>query len=127
MPLKSYRELIVWQKAMDLVESIYRTTKAYPREEIYGLTSQTRRSAVSVPSNIAEGQGRRTTNEFLKFLAIASGSLCELDTQILIAKRLQYIDANAADSILRLASEVGRLVSGLARSLRKKREGDTNH
>ncbi len=78
MALRDYSQLVVWQKAMDLVETVYRTTKTFPREEQYGLTSQIRRAAVSIPSNIAEGQGRHTTRDFLHFLAIAHGSLKEL-------------------------------------------------
>ncbi len=82
---KNYRDLIAWQKAMDLIEQVYRATASFPKEEVYGLTSQARRSAVSIPSNIAEGQGRRTTGEFLHQLSVAHGSLRELETQILIA------------------------------------------
>ena len=93
--MKDYRELIVWQKAMDLVEAIYRTTARFPKEELYGLTSQIRRAAVSIPSNIAEGQARNTTRDFLHFLAIAYGSLKEVETQVLIAERLGYIDESA--------------------------------
>ena len=81
MPVKTYEELEVWQKAMELVALIYRLTKGFPREEVYGLTSQLRRAAVSVPSNIAEGQGRRSTKEFLNHLSMARGSLLEVETQ----------------------------------------------
>lgn len=80
MAIKSYRDLIAWQKAMDLVETVYRASAGFPREEVYGLRSQIRQSAVSVPSNIAEGQGRKSTREFLHFLSIAYGSLCEAQT-----------------------------------------------
>jgi four helix bundle protein len=83
---RSYRDLVVWQKSMQLVTDIYRITKAFPKEEIYGLTSQIRRAAVSIPSNIAEGQGRRTSSEFHQFLGHARGSIMELETQILIAQ-----------------------------------------
>ena len=93
MPVKDYRDLIVWQKAMDLVEAIYRTTAAFPREEIYGLTAQMRRAAVSIPSNIAEGNGRNTTRDYLHFLGMAYGSVKEVETQVLIAERLRYIDS----------------------------------
>jgi four helix bundle protein len=85
MAVQSYRELIVWQKAMKLVQSIYSLTKDFPKEEVYALTSQIRRAAVSIPSNIAEGQGRDSTKEFLHHLSIAYGSLMEVETQILIA------------------------------------------
>ena len=91
MKVKSYQELIAWQKAMDLVEDVYRASKSFPKEETYALTSQIRRAAVSVPLNIAEGQGRRTTSDFLRHLSIAYGSLCEVETQILIAVRLRYL------------------------------------
>src|ERR1700690_3084014 len=90
-PLRSYRELVVWQKAIALVIDVYSITKAFPRDEIYGLTGQLRRSAVSIPSNIAEGQGRATKGEFVQFLCHARGSLFELETQIVIAKALGYI------------------------------------
>jgi four helix bundle protein len=90
MPVKHYQELIVWQKAMELVELVYRMSKQFPREEIYGLTSQIRRAAVSIPSNIAEGQGRSTTKDFLNFLSVARGSLREVETQLLISERLEY-------------------------------------
>ncbi len=89
----SYRDLIAWPKSMDLVENIYRLTVRFPKEELYGLVSQLRRAAVSVPSNIAEGQGRMSHGEFRQFLG---GSLLELETQILIAQRLNLIDANSA-------------------------------
>ena len=88
--VRHYRELIVWQKAMDLVMRVYEATECFPQRELFGLTNQLRRAAVSIPSNIAEGQGRNTTADFLRFLSIARGSLQELETQILIASRLRY-------------------------------------
>lgn len=117
MKVKKYSELIVWQKAMDLTEDIYAETRRFPKEEIYGLTSQLRRAAVSVPSNIAEGQGRKSTGEFLRHLSIAYGSLMEVETQILIAARLVYLDAGQVDKLIERTSEVGRLLNGLMRSL----------
>ena len=117
MAVKDYRELIVWQKAMDLVEKIYRASARFPKEEIYGLTSQIRRAAVSVPSNIAEGSGRRTTADLLHFLSIASGSLKEAETQVLIAERLAYIDRRTTSELIALTTEVGRLNSALRNSL----------
>lgn len=126
MAIKSYRDLVAWQKAIDLVEAIYVATATFPREELYGLTSQLRRAAVSVPSNIAEGQSRHTTRDFLHFLSISKGSLSELETQITIAERLKYFSANDATNLIELSSEVGRLVSGLARSLRETLT-DSNH
>jgi four helix bundle protein len=120
MAVSDYRDLIVWQKAMGLVEAVYKITANFPREEIYGLTSQVRRASVSIPSNIAEGQGRRTTRDFLSFLSIAHGSLKEVETQIMIAKRLQFICEGKQSEILELTTEVGRLISDLANSLKKK-------
>jgi four helix bundle protein len=120
MAVQHYRELIVWQKAMNLVETVYRVTSEFPREEIYGLTSQIRRSAVSVPSNIAEGQGRRTTRDFLHFLSMAQGSLMEVETQITIARRLGYVDTNTETKTLDSTAEIGRLLNGLCNSLNKK-------
>ena len=117
MAVKSYRELIAWQKAMDLAEGVYMLTSAFPREERYGLTSQIPRSAVSVPSNIAEGQGRRSTREFQSFLSIARGSLCEMETQVLLAERLGYLKTCNGSGLLDQAAEVGRLINGLLKSL----------
>jgi four helix bundle protein len=111
-----YRELIAWQKAMDLVTHIYDITKQFPDDERFGLVSQMRRCAVSVPSNIAEGQSRNTRGEFKQFLGIARGSVAELTTQILISERLGYlIDPK---STVDMAEEVGRILSGLLNSLR---------
>jgi four helix bundle protein len=118
MAVRNYSELIAWQKAMDLVEEIYAATKQLPKEELYGLTSQIRRAAVSVPSNIAEGQGRKSTNEFLHHLSIAYGSLREVETQVLIAGRLHYLRREDINQLLSLSSEVGRLINGLSHSLR---------
>lgn len=92
MQVRSYKDLIVWQKAMDLVELVYHLTKLFPKDEQYGLSNQLRRAAVSIPSNIAEGQARNSTAEFRNFLSIARGSLAELETQLLIAERLNYIE-----------------------------------
>ncbi|MCK9263310.1 MAG: four helix bundle protein [Deltaproteobacteria bacterium] len=116
--VRNYRELIVWQKAMDLVELVYQATKQFPKEELYGLTSQIRRSAVSIPSNIAEGQARKSTAEFLNFLSIANGSRAEMETQILLAQRLNYAANDTAQKILALSEEVNRLLNGLMNSLR---------
>ncbi len=120
MRVRDYRDLIVWQRAMDLVEAIYQLTRLFPREERFGLTIQVRRAAVSVPSNIAEGQGRHTTREFLQFLPIASGSLKEVQTHVLIAQRLGYVNDEGASQAMSLAEEVGRLHSGLVASLEAK-------
>ena len=120
MSLQHYRQLIGWQKAMELVKSVYELTNQFPKDEIYGLTSQLRRAAVSVPSNIAEGQGRESTREFLHHLSIAYGSLMEVETQILIAESLAYIGQDDARTILERTAETGRLINGLVRALKQK-------
>ena len=117
MKVRNYQELIVWQRAMDLVEEIYKASKGFPREETYGLRSQIRNAVVSVPSNIAEGHGRRTTPVFLRHLSIAYGSLREVETQTLIAARLRYIAQAKCAELMNLAGEVGRLLNGLMASL----------
>jgi four helix bundle protein len=117
--VKSYKELETWQLAMKLVAEVYKVTKDFPKEEIYGLTNQVRRAAVSVPSNIAEGQGRNSTKEFLHYLSIARGSLFEVETQLEIARQLFYIRSEDAAFIEQLIASVGRLINGLSRSLTK--------
>jgi four helix bundle protein len=112
-----YRDLIAWQKAMPMVSNLYRLTQGFPREEVYGLTAQMRRAAVSVPSNIAEGQGRRTKGEFVQFLGHALGSLLELETQVMIASDLQYVEFSVADQFLNETAEVSRIINGLIASL----------
>jgi len=119
MPVQSYRELTAWQKAMDFAASIYKVTRAFAKEEIYGVTSQLRRAAVSIPSNIAEGQGRQTTGEFRQFLGHARGSLLETETQILLSERLEYLDKKTTEMLLEQAAELGRILNGLMRSLEK--------
>jgi four helix bundle protein len=114
---QSYSDLIAWQKAMDLVEAVYKATARFPKEEQFGLSSQLRRAVVSVPSNIAEGQGRRSTNDFLRHLAIARGSLCEVETQVLIAGRLAYLDEEIVRHLVRASAEIGKLINGLSNSL----------
>lgn len=105
---------------MSLVEAIYRTTKTFSREEIYGLTSQIRRAAISIPSNIAEGNGRNTTRDYVHFLGMAYGSVKEVETQVLIAERLRYIDSSHSDGLVRMTTEIARLISGLVNSLKRK-------
>lgn len=117
---KNYQDLIAWRKAMDLVKMIYKVTKDFPKEEVYGLTAQIRRAAVSIPSNIAEGQGRTSSKEFQNFLSIAHGSVREVETQILIAQHLNYLPTEQAQHILNQAGEVGRLIKGLWNSLSRK-------
>lgn len=118
MAVQHFSELIVWQKAMDLVESVYRLSEPFPQREVFGLANQMRRFAVSIPSNIAEGQGRETTKEFIRYLFIARGSLQELQTQIMLAGRLALIPTDAVPSLLKAATEVARILHGLIRSLR---------
>jgi four helix bundle protein len=120
MTLKHYQELIAWQKAMDLVELVYKITGGFPREELFGLTAQMRKAAVSIPSNIAEGQGRNTTGDFLHFLGIALGSLQELETQVIVGNRLSYLNADIKKAFLNQTCEVGRLIHGLSNSLKDK-------
>ena len=120
MAIRDYRDLIVWQKAIDLVESVYKITACFPREELYGLTIQVRRAAISIPSNIAEGHGRASTRDFLNFLSIAHGSLKEVETQVIIAERLKYINQHIRDTLFERSIEVGRLISGLSKSLKRK-------
>ena len=114
-----FKDLIVWQKAMDLVAEVYRVTDAFPKREVYSITDQIRRAAVSVPSNIAEGQAHFSKAEFVHFLRHSSGSLAELETQILIAERLQYTDHTQSEALLKQVIEVGKLLNGLINSLKR--------
>jgi four helix bundle protein len=116
---KNYTDLIVWQKAKTLVTEIYRITMELPKDEMFGLTSQLRRAAVSIPSNIAEGQGRLSKGEFRLFLGNARGSLSELETQILIAKNLGFMSEIEADRLLTMANEIGKILNGLIASTKK--------
>jgi len=108
MGYRGHKDLIIWQKSMDLVEEIYQISSFFPKEEMYGLSSQIRRAIVSVPSNIAEGAGREGKKEFKKFLYIALGSISEVETQILIAKRLNYIDE--CDTILKKIWNIKKMI-----------------
>ena len=113
---RSHHRLEAWKRALELVKTVYTTTSSFPKTELYGLTSQMRRAAVSIPSNIAEGAARETTPEFLRFLYIARGSLAELETQILIAHDLGYIDN--VESLKAEIYQVSALLDGLIRSLK---------
>ena len=117
MPVLHYRELIAWQLGMDLVEAVYRLSARFPDDERFGLTNQIRRASVSVPSNVAEGQGRGTPAEFAHFLRIANGSRQEVETQALLAVRLGFVQEKDAVPVLTLAEEFGRVNAGLMRSL----------
>ncbi len=116
---KPHKKLDVWKKAIDLVQQIYDLTKTFPKNEDYSLTSQMRRAAISVPSNIAEGAARQTKKEFMQFLHMAQGSLSELDTQIEIAKRLGYFSEDQTKKIFEIMQDVDRMLSGLIKSLKK--------
>jgi len=116
--VKSYRDLQVWQKAMDIVVESYRLTKLLPSSENYGLASQIQRAAVSIPANIAEGHGREHLREYLHYLSVANGSLMELETHLLIVKRLAYLKEGELDSVFVHAAEVGRMLSGLISKLK---------
>lgn len=117
--MQSYRELVAWRKAMDLVARVYEATRQWPREELYGLTNQVRRAAVSIPANIAEGQGCNSPRDFSRFFAIANGSLLEVETHLLIAQRLGYASTETVEGLLQQATETGRLINGLIRSLHR--------
>ncbi len=118
MAIDSFRDLIVWQKSMDLVVAVYRLSQSFPNEERFGLTNQLRRASTSVPANIAEGHGRLSQPDYVRFLSIARGSLLEVETFLELAERLQFADQAHIDATLNIAQEVGRLLNGLIRSLR---------
>jgi four helix bundle protein len=119
--LKNYKELKVWQKSYQSCLEVYKITKGFPKEEVYGLTSQIRRAAVSVPSNIAEGYGRKTTPEYIRSLYIAYGSNCELETQVLLSYDLGYIKDEYMKKIQEEIGEVERMLKALIKSLENKR------
>lgn len=119
MAVRHYRELKVWQVAMELAEQCYLVTREFPKEELFGLTSQIRRAAGSIPANIAEGQGRRSTKEFLHHLSIARGSLMEVETHLLLSRRVGMLNPEALERLLRTADEIGRMLSGLQSALKK--------
>ena len=120
MALKSYQDLEVWQRSMELAEVVWRLSARFPGEERFGMTSQLRRAATSVPANIAEGAERHGTREFLQFLGIASGSLAETETFLLLSERLGLLPSNRVNDALKQAGTVGRLLHGLKRSLRER-------
>ena len=118
--IRSYRDLIVWQAGIDLAVACYEVTKAFLREELYGMTSQIRRSATSVSANIAEGHGRDSTGQFIQFLRIAQGSVKELETHLLICERVSLLDKDRAAQLLAKCDEVGRMFRSLIRTLESK-------
>lgn len=118
MKSSNYKELKVWQKAMDLTVEVYKLVKLLPKEETYALSDQMRRAVVSIPSNIAEGQGRNSDKEFIQFLSIARGSLWELETQIEICLCIGYIDQSLATNIYNLIAEISKMLNALSNSLK---------
>lgn len=118
--VQSYRDLKVWQVALDLAEQCYLATRSFPRDEQFGLTSQIRRASASISANIAEGQGRRHTREFLNHLSIARGSLMELETHLLLSQRIGLLDKGSLDRLMTMTEEISRMLSGLRRALEVK-------
>jgi four helix bundle protein len=118
-PVQSYRDLIAWQKSMMLAREIYRATEVFPRVETYGLVAQLRRAAITIPSKIAEGH-ERLSGEYRQYLGHALGSLMEMETQILLAADLGYLDREKSSKLLQHTAEVGKILHGLLRSLRNK-------
>ncbi len=117
MPIESYRSLFVWQKSVDFVVLVYRLLGSFPKNEQYGLTSQMQRAAVSIPSNIAERKERPSDRDFARFIAIALGSLAELETQFLIAQRLGYLDETDLQEVTEQADEIGKMLRSLRKTL----------
>jgi four helix bundle protein len=120
MGVSSYRQLKVWQLGIQLTKLTYRLTKAFPKDELYGLTNQMRRAAVSIPANIAEGHARDSTKEFLHFISIALGSLAEHETMIALAKELEYSDSAAVAALLENTDEEGKMLHGLQKTLKSR-------
>jgi four helix bundle protein len=117
---KNFRDLKVWQLGMQLAEEVYRLTQQFPKHEIYGLTSQVQRAAVSVPANIAEGHATGSSKEFLRFLGIAQGSLAELETHLLLAERIKYCSGSQVGPIVTRCHEEGRMLRALRKSVRRR-------
>lgn len=117
--VKPHKRLDVWNKAIDLIVDIYRLSGTFPKTEVYGLTGQMRRAAVSVASNIGEGAGRQTKKEFINFLHMAQGSLSELDTQLVIANRLEYLSVGSCDEIEDRIETISKMLTGLIKSLKR--------
>jgi len=122
MTVGDFKELVVWQKSCDLVMELYKLTKVFPKDELYGLTSQIRRAAVSIPVNISEGYSRNSTNEFIQFLYIAFGSSSELETLVVLSNKLSFLSKQQTDIITDKIYEVKRLLRGLINSLKNRRK-----
>lgn len=116
--IRDFKDLIVWQRAMELVAEVYRLVKILPKEELYSLNDQIRRSAISIPSNIAEGQGRNSVKEFIHFLAIAKGSKAELETQLLLCVKVNYLNNTEIENAINLIQEIGKMLNALQKSLK---------
>ena len=121
--MRSYRELMVWQKSYALALAVYQATRAFPRSELFGLTSQFRRAAVSVPANIAEGYCRRSRPDYLRFLSISQGSIGEIDTLLSLARDLSYLDAATGQQLAGVVDEIGKMLTRLTQNLRASRSG----
>lgn len=120
MSFKSYKDLQVWQRGIDLVERIYELTRVFPQKEVYALSNQMQRAAVSIPANVAEGHARDSTREFLHYISIALGSLAELETYLILAGRLSYLGEHDVSTTLSTADELGRMLRGLQKNLKAK-------
>ena len=118
--ISSYRDLIAWRKSMDLLVAIYALTESFPKNEQFGLTSQIKRAAVSIPSNLAEGSSRRSTQEFMRYINIATGSLAEVETQLSAAQRLNFITLKQEETLLDQCGEISRIFQGLYNSLKSR-------
>jgi four helix bundle protein len=121
--LESYRELKVWQQAMDLAVQCYEATRSFPKDEMFGLTSQIRRSAASIAANVAEGHGRESTGAFVQSLRVAQGSLKELETHIILADRVKLMAHRASDDLLERCDSIGKMLRSLIRSLQRRMAG----
>ena len=117
--MHNFQKLVIWQEAMEIVQAVYVATRTFPKEEVYGLVSQMQRAAVSIPSNIAEGAGRNTDKEFANFLSIAQGSSFELQTQVLLAKRLGYMSEQACDQLLKQLSSLQPQITSMKQKLER--------
>jgi four helix bundle protein len=117
MGIKTFRDLTIWQKGIELVDCVYQVTKIFPKEEIYGLASQMRRAAISIPSNVAEGFRRFHNKEYKQFLYISSGSCGELETQVTIARKLNYINESQETALLEKLDHIGRMITNLIKKL----------
>jgi four helix bundle protein len=115
---RSFRDLEVWKLAIDFVKKVYQTTNSFPPSENFGLINQIRRAAVSIPSNIAEGQGRNSTKEFRQFLAISLGSLAELETQLIIAKEIEYLTLHELNPLLTILDRIRKMIKGLSKGIK---------